>query len=72
MQILNRYLSQFRAPIQSLRVLTPRRLPSTPPLVGVFTANSRTEKVKDPLKLYRSKECLESREILRSYQAGSS
>ena len=58
MQILNRYFNQFKArsapqlqapaeaPIQSLQGPTPRRLPSTPPLVGVFTTNSHTDKLR--------------------------
>ena len=39
-------LEPIQGPIQIPKNLTPRRLPSTPPLVGVFTANSLTEKLR--------------------------
>ena len=56
-QILNRYLSQFKVQILNLLSLTHRRLPSTSGWC-VYSKFAYGE-VKDPLKLYRGKDCLE-------------
>ena len=59
MQILNRYSNQFRAQTLNQQVLTHQKLPSTPPLVGAFTANSHMERLKIHRGNYRGKDCLE-------------
>ena len=58
-QILNQYLSQFKVPIQHLQDPTHWRLRSTPSSGWCVYSKFAYGEVKDPLKLYRGKDCLQ-------------